>query len=254
MMGDEFEHAAIIHQHLGGKDVLISSITGSHMWSMDNSDSDVDLTIVYADHITDIVTGRGERSIPSIKTVINGQDCDIAFMEIGHLYNLLAKGNVNAIWIMTSPLAYIKYEEMKDVSRFISNMRLPQSVLASTRGITLSNIIDMKKRKEVRDPQKSYKTALRNILFFIHSVRHGRLFYDIVSDMAFKHDMLCTDKAEQVSGIENYITFAEQLYKDYSDMPHEMPKQYFYNHLLAFRKFQMREFLKKEDGITNVTT
>ncbi len=84
---------------------LFVSCVGSHMWGMQSPESDIDLVMIYIAPTKRIL--RGERIPPTIRQEIaarGGEVYDTLGWEIGHLINQLIKGNVNAIWYVTSPL------------------------------------------------------------------------------------------------------------------------------------------------------
>ena len=84
---------------------LFISCVGSHMWGMQNEESDIDLVMIYIAPTRSIL--RGERIPSTIRQEIaarGGEIYDTLGWEIGHLINQLIKGNVNAIWYATSPL------------------------------------------------------------------------------------------------------------------------------------------------------
>ena len=75
------------------------------MWGMQNEESDIDLVMNYIAPTRSIL--RGERIPSTIRQEIaarGGEVYDTLGWEIGHLINQLIKGNVNAIWYVTSPL------------------------------------------------------------------------------------------------------------------------------------------------------
>ncbi|MCU0638084.1 MAG: nucleotidyltransferase domain-containing protein, partial [Methanothrix sp.] len=84
---------------------LFISCVGSHMWGMQSEESDIDLVMIYIAPTRAIL--RAERISPTIRQKIadrGGEIYDTLGWEVGHLINQLIKGNVNAIWYVTSPL------------------------------------------------------------------------------------------------------------------------------------------------------
>ncbi len=88
-----------------GMKILYISCVGSHMWGMENEESDIDLVMIYVVPTRRIL--RGEKFPATIRQEMAAREggiYDTLGWEIGHLIDLLIKGNVNAIWYATSPL------------------------------------------------------------------------------------------------------------------------------------------------------
>ena len=84
---------------------LYVSCVGSHMWGMNNEQSDIDLVMIYIAPTRAIL--RGEKIPFTVRQQIapkNGEIYDTLGWEIGHLIDQLIKGNINAIWYATSHL------------------------------------------------------------------------------------------------------------------------------------------------------
>ncbi|MEI8002719.1 MAG: nucleotidyltransferase domain-containing protein, partial [Methanothrix sp.] len=74
---------------------LFISCVGSHMWSMQSPESDIDLVMIYIAPTRTLL--RGERISPTVRqqiTARGGEIYDTLGWEIGHLINQLIKGNV----------------------------------------------------------------------------------------------------------------------------------------------------------------
>ena len=88
-------------------DYLFVTEVGSRMWMMDDVSSDYDLFYCYQTPSTDYLrNGDFKNTRAARKFTVTGNEYDAQYMEIGHLINLLCKGNVNAIWAVMSPLIY----------------------------------------------------------------------------------------------------------------------------------------------------
>ena len=88
-----------------GMRIQYISCVGSHMWKMENETSDIDLVMIYTVPTRRIL--RGEKFPATIRQEMvarRGGIYDTLGWEIGHLIDLLIKGNINAIWYATSPL------------------------------------------------------------------------------------------------------------------------------------------------------
>jgi predicted nucleotidyltransferase len=90
---------------------LFVTEVGSRMWGMEKFASDYDLFHCYQQPAREYLrTSTFEKSRPAKKDydLRDGvtRELDCQYMEIGHLVNLLKKGNVNAIWAVCSPVVH----------------------------------------------------------------------------------------------------------------------------------------------------
>lgn len=147
---------------------LFVTEVGSRMWGMEKFASDYDLFHVYQAPAKDyLVSGNFGNTKPA-KTWVdtNNREIDAQYMEIGHLVNLLKKGNVNAIWAVCSGVVH-KDSEVLQQLKHITLQNLSRASYHSIRGMAISQLNDAEKRKEVRDPQKSLVSCQRTLLFGI---------------------------------------------------------------------------------------
>lgn len=101
---------------MGFKDmnkILFETITGSHLWKMDDQDSDIDLFQVYIAPTKDILKGIGslksrhtisESKLNSLHNYSFNGRIDTTSHEIEHVINQLVKGNINFLIGILSPL------------------------------------------------------------------------------------------------------------------------------------------------------
>jgi predicted nucleotidyltransferase len=147
-----------------GKLLFITEV-GSRMWGMEEISSDHNLFICYLTSASEYLrTGNFHPTKPQKSFDKDGVEYDVQQMEIGHLINLLIKGNVNAIWAVCSPIVVEKNDALNWLRRITIN-HLSKASYHSIRGMALSQYNDAKKRADTRDPQKSLKTAMRTIWF-----------------------------------------------------------------------------------------
>lgn len=145
---------------------LFVTEVGSRMWGMEKFASDYDLFHVYQAPAKDyLVSGNFGNTKPA-KTWVdtNNREIDAQYMEIGHLVNLLKKGNVNAIWAVCSGVVH-KDSEVLQQLKHITLQNLSRASYHSIRGMAISQLNDAEKRKEVRDPQKSLWSCKRTLEF-----------------------------------------------------------------------------------------
>ena len=154
---------------------LFINCVGSHMWGMQNGESDIDLVMIYIAPTRSIL--RGERIPPTIRqeiTARGGEVYDTLGWEIGHLINQLIKGNVNAIWYVTSPL-HVKPSPIQEELSLLVRANLCRETYRSIKGMAESQI-----KSEVgaaKKPGKGYRTALRTIDFGIALLKEGRICF-----------------------------------------------------------------------------
>lgn len=170
----------LIAQKVGDKSqVLFYGETGSTMWSMGTPDSDHDVVVVYANNIFDMLAGRisGQLPVPNFKGKVGNAECDISFMEVTHFCNLLKKGNVNAIWTATTTVVINNTDIFKQLQSII--YRHPSKAMwPSIKGIALSNVFDIERRKDVRSPRKSFTSAIRILAFYSELLTTCNFTYD----------------------------------------------------------------------------
>lgn len=157
--------------------ILFKTEVGSNMWGMSLPDSDVDVMTVYQQDTKEILSGYPPKlSFPSKKVMVDDKEHDIQYMEIGHLINLLIKGNCNALWAVTTPVIIQDSPVLEDL-KYLTYSTLSKAPYQSIRGIAYSQLLDSDRRKGVRDSSKSLKTSLRSILFGINLFTTGTLKY-----------------------------------------------------------------------------
>jgi predicted nucleotidyltransferase len=160
---------------------LFISCVGSHMWGMQNEESDIDLVLIYIAPTRALL--RGERISLTVRqqiTARGGEIYDTLGWEIGHLINQLIKGNVNAIWYVTSPLV-IKPSSIQEELSALVQANLCRQTYHSIKGMAESQIKSEEKMAKIAG--KGYKTALRTIDFGIKLLSEGRICFAPVLHM-----------------------------------------------------------------------
>ena len=156
------------------KKTLFISCVGSHMWGMQSEESDIDLVMIYIAPTRAIL--RGERISPTVRqqiTARGGEIYDTLGWEIGHLINQLIKGNVNAIWYVTSPLVIRPSIIQEELSALVQ-ANLCRETYHSIKGMAESQI---KSEEKPRIAGKGYRTALRTINFGIQLLTQGKICF-----------------------------------------------------------------------------
>lgn len=176
---------------------LFITEVGSRMWSMNTLSSDHDLVEIYQCPTKRILRGESVPNTRPMKQYLGSDSIPVDYqaMEIGHLINLLIKGNINAIWAVTSPKKWYTaplythdrttvHDEL--ITLVIRN--LSKKSYMSIYGMAESQYRDSVKRADVRDPLKSKLTALRTLLFGIRMLEYGTLDYTVGKDLVLKSD------------------------------------------------------------------
>lgn len=205
---------------------LFISCVGSHMWGMQSRESDIDLVMIYIAPTKSIL--RGERIMPTVRQEIaarGGEVYDTLGWEIGHLINQLIKGNVNAIWYVSSPLI-IKPSPIQEELSLLVQANLCRETYRSIKGMVESQI--KSEEKPTKRPGKGYRTALRTINFGIALLKEGRICFAPVL-----HTPGVGEVMERMVRLEEAYEFSRL-----PDLPDEE----------AFREFLLRLRLKEMAG------
>lgn len=157
--------------------LFISSV-GSHMWGMNSQESDIDLVMIYIAPTRSLL--RGEKIMPTMRqqiTARGGEIYDTFGWEIGHLINQLIKGNINAIWYVTSPLV-IKPSIIQEELSALVRANLCRQTYHSIKGMAESQIrSEEKSADKPRIAGKGYRTALRTINFGMKLLLEGKICF-----------------------------------------------------------------------------
>jgi len=202
---------------------LFVSCVGSHMWGMQNEESDIDLVMIYIVPTRSIL--RGERVLHTVRQEIaarKGEIYDTLGWEIGHLINQLIKGNINAIWYVNSPLV-IKPSIVQEELSALVQANLCKETYHSIKGMAESQI---KSEEKPKITGKGYRTALRTINFGIKLLTEGRICFAPVSG---------TPGAEEVTKAMRQL---DEAYKA-SRLPDRPDEDAFREFLLRLRMEEM---------------
>lgn len=159
-------------EKIRAKTIFVSCV-GSHMWGMQSQESDIDLVMIYIAPTRSIL--RGEKIPTTLRQkmkALDGAIYDTLGWEVGHLINQLIKGNVNAIWYVTSPL-HVKPSPIQEALSFLVQANLCRETYHSIKGMAESQM-----KSEIgaaKNPGKGYRTALRTINFGIALLSEARV-------------------------------------------------------------------------------
>jgi predicted nucleotidyltransferase len=171
--------------------ILFETTVGSHMWGMNTPESDLDQMVIFQQPTKDMLYGHILKTSKEHKEFIeNDVEYDYQYMEIGHLIGLLLKGNVNAIWTVTTPIYTTMTPELWDL-RIITFGNLSRSSYASIKGMAISQFKDSTRRKIAQNmnPDKAYKTCLRTLKFGIKLFNDGSIMFAPVDRVPTKEEI-----------------------------------------------------------------
>ncbi|MDD4448114.1 MAG: nucleotidyltransferase domain-containing protein [Methanothrix sp.] len=204
---------------------LFISCVGSHMWGMNSPESDIDLVMIYIAPTRSLL--RGEKIMPTVRqqiTARGGEIYDTLGWEIGHLINQLIKGNVNAIWYVTSPLL-VKPSILQEELSALVRANLCRQTFHSIKGMAESQIKSEEKPADKPGiAGKGYRTALRTINFGIKLLLEGKICFAPVLSTPGKEAVM-----EKLQRLDE--AYASSLLPDWPDED-------------VFRDFLMRQRLE----------
>jgi predicted nucleotidyltransferase len=172
-------------------DYLFVTEVGSRMWGMAKFASDYDLFHVYQTPSKDYLVSGNFGSTKPAKSWVDekNREIDAQYMEIGHLVNLLKKGNINAMWAVCSRVVH-KDSEVLQQLKYITLQNLSKASYPSICGMAISQLKDAEKRKEVRDPQKSLWSCKRTLEFGHTLLTGGGVFLQCNSGYEMTEEIL----------------------------------------------------------------
>ena len=200
---------------------LWSVIHGSHMWGMQNAESDFDVVTIYQIPTKTILSDRPyDRTRPQTKREQKvGEDLIIiedTFWEVGHLVSYLLKGNCNAIW-MTNSCQILSSCDVHEELRTIVKDNLAKNVYGSVHGMATSQIADATKRNL---GMKGLRSAWRTLNFGINVLEGRGILFESAPDMVTEYEcrlmMICLKDAFESSNLPdkpNAMLFYDYLYK-----------------------------------------
>lgn len=192
------------------------------MWGMASPSSDYDLFHAFQQPSSEYLRSSTFEKTRAAKSYIeNAREIDAQYMEIGHLVNLLKKGNVNAIWSVCSPIVY-KNSEWLVKLREVTINNLSKSSYASINGMAHSQLNDAIKRASVKDPLKSKATTIRTLQFGITMLMNHKIEFKPPEDEVTN---------ENIGKWFRYLDIA----KEKSMLPYEVNVEPFENFLYDIR-------------------
>lgn len=168
-------------KHPNLKTIQITEV-GSQMWGMADLSSDHDMVIIYRERTKDILRGRTYHStLPcNHHVMIDGQEYDFSYLEIGHFCHQLKKGNINMLWALLSPKVEYQIPLMFILHDMIAETHT-DDIIPSGVGMVESQLKDVVKRADVRPPEKALKTAYRTANFVFNHLLLGEWSFSPVT-------------------------------------------------------------------------
>lgn len=204
--------------------IIGKTMIGSHIWKMNNKDSDEDYFEIYMESTEDIFKGTAK-----YKSKFNQNDgIDTHQHELGHVINQLLKGNINFIIGITSPIL-VETNEHFDELRNLTFRNLSKNVYYSIRGMSEGNY----KKYVLAEKDTSTRKCnqiLRTIEFGIKILKYRQIEY-----LPFKRG---TPKL-----IEKKIKELEDAYTN-STIPEKPDEDELRNYLSKMRKIDWWNNLK----------
>lgn len=152
--------------------VLWETVVGSHVWSMEREDSDVDVFKAYIVPTVNVLSGVCRQN-----SHFTPGDRDESRHEIGVCINQLVKGNINFIIGVTSEIVEMEMKNYRKELRDIVKKDLSKSCYGSFNGLAWNNwnkyIV-----KNYGDNEKRINSVCRVLNCGIHLMETGKLKYE----------------------------------------------------------------------------
>jgi len=224
MESSDIEIDARITARIKDSKIISISNVGSHMWGMNHENSDVDLGLIYVAPTKNILRGN---AFTESKQVQIGND-DWTIHEIGKTVNMLMKGNVNYVWIVTSPLSLQTTSYMEQLKElYIAN--ISSNVYHSIRGLAKHNYQKYLVEGRLADGEpysnldKKRKIIIRTLQFGINILDGNGLIYEPVEGEV--NDNL----------VRQFMDNLEEAYES-TDLPENPDREAYYDYLEMVRR------------------
>jgi len=209
------------------KDSEVISITnvGSHLWGMNHENSDVDYGLIYVAPSRNIL--RGNAFTESKQVEIGNNDWTIH--ELGKTVNMLMKGNVNYVWIVTSPLSLLStlyIEELKKL--YLNNMSA--NIYHNIKGLAKHNYKKYLVEGRLADGEpysnldKKRKIIIRTLKFGINLLDGNGIIYEPVEGEV--NDNL----------VRQFMDNLENAY-EHTSLPENPDREKYYDYLEDVRRY-----------------
>ena len=168
-----------------GKNITLIGITnvGSHLWKMNHKNSDIDLGLIYITSTSDYLRGI---AFTDSKQYKEGEE-DWTVHEIGKVVEMLIKGNVNYVWIVTSPIGLFDTEYSKELKEIYLN-NISANIYHSIIGLAKSNYKkylvngNLAEGEGLSKLDKKRKIIVRTLKFGINVLNGNGLQYETITE------------------------------------------------------------------------
>jgi len=151
--------------------IIGKTMVGSHIWKMNNEDSDEDYFEIYLDTTENLF--RGTPHNKSKFTQVDGVDTHSH--ELGHVIEQLLKGNINFVIGVTSPITVISNEHFEELKK-ITYRNISKNIYHSIHGMARHNYKRFIASGEDTNWQR-YSKILRGIEFGIRVLKFRKVEY-----------------------------------------------------------------------------
>ncbi len=163
------------------EDYLFVTEVGSRMWGVEEFAGDYELFHCFQTPAYEYLsTGNFGHTRPSRRYFDDeSRDINAQYMEIGHLVDLLKKGDVNALWAVCSPVVRKDNLVLQDL-RSVTLANLSKQSYHSIKGVVGSQFADAVMRANFnKTPQKALATSLRTLKFGIKLLSEGEVDFHV---------------------------------------------------------------------------
>lgn len=213
---------------------LFTTIVGSHMWSMERSDSDIDYATIYMQNSKDTLLGKHVRGKQTQE-----ENLDTTYYELGHFVSNLLKGNCNFLWAVMSPIIEKEHKTALRELREITSTNLAKNCFYSINGLAKHNIYhfisavkhDKAPVREIDRESVLYKKKLnvigRTLKFGINLLTWGKCMFQKVD----------IKTEEELGELKSKLN---EAYKN-SMLPEKPDKEPFEKFVIKYRVYKMKK-------------
>lgn len=212
---------------------LFSTQIGSQMWKMNHKNSDIDIGRIDIMDSQSFLLGIKVKGKHKKKNEFNQ---DVAIQEIGHLIQLLIKGNVNAIWWVMSPLIISQYRYSLNELRQIVAANYSKETYNSVRGLAKHNVYHFIEHGDNESLKYKKKLGIigRTLMFGINLLIWEKAIFNPVT----------------IKNVEEIDNLLERLNRalEQSKLPEKCNPEPFQNYLIKYRllKLKLDKLIKNE--------
>lgn len=205
---------------------LLEVVHGSHIWGMNNENSDIDIFRCYLARNNDLLLGKQQHSSEDkrLMPAMNVQN-----HELGTVVEQILKNNFNYFLAVFSPIVCFSNYRVLESLRNMATFAMSKEIYNSTHGMAAQNY--MKYVVSATDvSQKRLNTICRNLQFGITLLKYGKVEFapftegsadkikELLSELdCEKEKSKLPDRAsdEVARRARQYLLFIRRRYGDY---------------------------------------